>query len=481
MTATSAINWRDYINPRFELVLLLSAVFEISWTYGYFAIAVLALTQDQTMLSPFVYGGLFLLALYGSRLLLNMRLEKRPQQAGIIALAAASVLLGIRGTLYPQAGLLDLAWLGETVSALGRFFIAFSATGLMALCGMFAWWRGLALSQASFDFESVGFRFRGGVLLISLLALINTWSGRIDMTGMLTTYFMCALLAVALARQEDMGRTDSQVSLPLKGPWLAILAGSGLAVLALGALLGVALSPQGIAMIARWLSPLSPLLFVFLYALLFVAALIVELLFGLISMVLSGLGGRGSPFDGFKPAAPPPFEVLQQSNDLNALAAYLDPLRTACAAGLFIGMLIMLALSLNRLRGRPARTGNEVRESVPVSLDLNPFRRLRDWLRPPSFDFGADNVESIRRIYASLVRLAARRGFPRQDAETPYEFVTDLRAAWAATEAEERLITDAYVRVHYGEHSPTSDEMHQVRAAWERIKAQNQATAKPKT
>lgn len=473
MNESSAVNWREYFNPRLELVLLLSAGFEICWTYGYFAIALLSISQDRFALSPLVYAGLFLFALYGSRVLLNLKLRPRAWQAGVIALAAASVLVVIRATLFPLSGLFDFAWLGETVPALGRFFIAFSSTDLMALCGLYAWWRGLSLSQASFDFESVGFRFRGGVLLLALLALANTWTARIDMSGLLAGYFFCALLAVALARQEDMGRTDSQISLPLRGPWLGILAGSALAVLALGALLSLVLSPQGLGAIARLLSPLAPVIFVILYALLLVAALIVEALFGLISLIITRLGGSAGALDSFRLAPPPPFEVVQQSNDLTALAPYLDPLRTICAAGLFVGMLILLAISLNRMRGRPNNAGREVRESVPVSMSLNPLRRLRDWLRPPHFDL-ADDVESIRRIYASLVRLAARRGFPRREAETPYEFVPDLRAALAGVEAEERLITEAYVRVHYGEHRPSADEVRQVRAAWERIKLQNQ-------
>jgi len=473
MTDSAAFNWREHFNPRFELVLLLSALFEICWTYGFFAIGLLSLTGGRAALSPFMYGGTFLFALYSARLALNLRLAARARQALIIALVIASVLLLIRATLFPQAGLLDSGWIGETATALGRVFFAFSAADLLALCGIFAWYRGLTLSQASFDFESVGFRFRGGVILLAALALINTWNGQIDLSGLLAAYFLCALLAVALARQEDLGRTDSQVSLPLRGPWLAILAGSALAVLALGALLAAALSPQGVAVLGQALSPLRPLLVLALYLFLFIAGVIVEALVAVVTFVFSGLHRGGNPFEGFRPPPAIPLEQMTQSNDLSALAQVLDPLRTVCAVGLFLGMLVMLALALNRARARPNRAGHESRESVPVGLDLNPFRALRHWLRMPSLQPGADDAASIRRIYASLARLSAQRGFPRQDAETPYEFVPDLRAALAATESEERLITDAYVRVHYGEHAPSPDEMRQVRAAWERIKTQN--------
>jgi len=88
-------------------------------------------------------------------------------------------------------------------------------------------------------------------------------------------------------------------------------------------------------------------------------------------------------------------------------------------------------------------------------------------------EFDDGGVASIRRIYANLTRLAAQRGFPRRDAETPYEFIRGLRAAFPDAEFEERAITDAYVRVHYGEHDPTAEELQQVRVAWERIRAVN--------
>jgi hypothetical protein len=85
------------------------------------------------------------------------------------------------------------------------------------------------------------------------------------------------------------------------------------------------------------------------------------------------------------------------------------------------------------------------------------------------------DVASIKRIYANLVRLAARRGFPRREAETPYEFMGELRETLPSATAEERAITDAYVRVHYGEQSPAAEEVAQVKEAWKKIRAEDAA------
>src|SRR5205814_8991994 len=135
-------------------------------------------------------------------------------------------------------------------------------------------------------------------------------------------------------------------------------------------------------------------------------------------------------------------------------------------------LLLGLAFSMNRLR-KPTRTDDhESRENVPGSIDWNPLRRLRDWLRRPRIGLDEGGIASIRRIYANMARLAAQRGFPRRDAETPYEFVRELRAAFPDVEFEERTITEAYVRVHYGEHEPSAAEIEQVQDAWVRIKGQ---------
>jgi hypothetical protein len=73
---------------------------------------------------------------------------------------------------------------------------------------------------------------------------------------------------------------------------------------------------------------------------------------------------------------------------------------------------------------------------------------------------------SIRKTYASLVRLASASGFPREQSQTPYEYVCALLQAFPENAPEIRLITEAYVRVHYGERSFPPHYVQRVREAW---------------
>lgn len=57
-------------------------------------------------------------------------------------------------------------------------------------------------------------------------------------------------------------------------------------------------------------------------------------------------------------------------------------------------------------------------------------------------------------------------GYPRLEAETPYEYLTSLARVWPQAATETQLITQAYVRVRYGEIPETRAELEQILAAW---------------
>ena len=78
-------------------------------------------------------------------------------------------------------------------------------------------------------------------------------------------------------------------------------------------------------------------------------------------------------------------------------------------------------------------------------------------------------ANSIRRIYAQMVASATRRGYPRADSDTPYEYLPALNESWPGKSAHIRTITEAYVRVHYGELPESSEELDAIRSAWEEI------------
>ncbi|MGC9332558.1 MAG: DUF4129 domain-containing protein, partial [Anaerolineae bacterium] len=77
---------------------------------------------------------------------------------------------------------------------------------------------------------------------------------------------------------------------------------------------------------------------------------------------------------------------------------------------------------------------------------------------------------SVRRIYANLQRLAKDAGYPRSPAQTPYEYLETLYRALPGSEADVRVITEAYVNAHYGQVPDTREELQRIRACWEQVR-----------
>ncbi|MGD2143937.1 MAG: DUF4129 domain-containing protein, partial [Anaerolineae bacterium] len=78
---------------------------------------------------------------------------------------------------------------------------------------------------------------------------------------------------------------------------------------------------------------------------------------------------------------------------------------------------------------------------------------------------------TIRRIYAHMAQLAARRGYPRAIDETPYDYLPTLREAFPENQDEVEQITESYVAVHYGELPERREDLYAVRSAWRQIEA----------
>jgi hypothetical protein len=105
------------------------------------------------------------------------------------------------------------------------------------------------------------------------------------------------------------------------------------------------------------------------------------------------------------------------------------------------------------------------------------FRRGRDALNNAlhtigRFGMGRDLLAAltVRRAYAQMVRLAARQGFPRGVSQTPYEYRVTLAQAFPGGQAAIDTLTEAYVRVHYGEVPEGSEALQTVVQALEAFK-----------
>jgi hypothetical protein len=150
---------------------------------------------------------------------------------------------------------------------------------------------------------------------------------------------------------------------------------------------------------------------------------------------------------------------------------------TVVALALVVGLILW---AMNAVIGR-RQEGDEERETVfstglmaQALRDL--FKNSQDRLGAllgQARQFGLGGLFAaftIRRIYAQMSILAARRGYPRAKADTPLEYRPALRKAFPGCEPDIERITQAYLGVRYGELPETPEDLDAVRRAWEQLR-----------
>ncbi|MFQ5813158.1 MAG: DUF4129 domain-containing protein, partial [Anaerolineae bacterium] len=346
---------------------------------------------------------------------------------------------------------------------------------------LFLWWRGISIGQRSLTFQGVAFSFRLGVLLLVVSTSLLSISATSNSTVFILPFFFFSLMAVALARVEEVNRAKGGVGAPFNVAWLAILIGTIAAVLITAWLVSRVYSIEGFAQIFRWLRPIfDPLLRVVEYVLTLLIRLLSPFLEWLFRILQEAFAGLTQNVENFNLTPAPPLEFPEQE-PIKTPRLLMDALRYVCLGLTGAGILAALALGLRRRLDRQRR-GDEVRESLWSSAALTDgmLSSLRDgWDRlkdmaglvgrfGPGLRFYA--AVSIRKIYANMARLAAKQGFPRQPAQTPYEYLPALGLAFPDCQAEATAITEAYVKVHYGEVPENIRELQRIRECWQQIR-----------
>ena len=419
------------------------------------------------------------------RLLSAAGVLRKQQQIVIFVALFLTLLISWRGLLYAPRPIADLGWLAEFSSHLGdlgnpswgRDFVVFSFV-------LLAWWRGLRLAQLTPDIQRAGFRLRAGVLLLAPLGLLlfavgNIWGA----TPFVLLYFLAGLTAVSVIRAEQIEREQSGFAASLTPRWILTIVATSLLVVMTAGLVGAVISGEASQLITGRLAPvwttiwaitavslstviylLSPLLYVF--------SLLVTLLSNLFSRIFA-LAGAGLDAN-----AMPSQGALQSFNDLidqtNPISFAFPPIFTrALIVSVMIISAAMIVLFLTRQFRQPqvaARTGVASEKLAaanrpPASLTERLLQRLGLIARWRT-------AVSIRHIYDNMCRAAAATGHPRGASETPYEYLAALTAVWPGNQSDCRLITEAYIRVRYGEVPETEDELKAIQTAWQRLSTQ---------
>jgi len=474
-TLISRLDWRR------ELLQLTVLAMESCWLYPWVALLDQWLTGQVRFPSPLELFVLLVGLLWISRLVQRLPTGLGVRQILLIPIVLLSVLVVIKRQLYPGYPWLSGAWITAAGRNLTRMSSEMPAEVEVFVIVLYCWWRALNMSQKTLDAGTVGFYFRVGVAGLVWYLLITIFAQAMDVTHLAFAFFFFGLVSMALARALEVDLVHKGAHSPFSGPWLSIVLGAVIGTLVIAMLMTLILSRQTATVILTGLRPLTKVLSTALYYIFMVIAYLMQPLINVLVTALneSLRAAFGSEGPMFEPARPPNLEGLPGAEPPWWLGI------CHWAAMIFflaIGLLIVIT-TLRRWQQKRQAENDLTRESIWSAEEFGAGLRgalrnswgkvgdLADLVRRYGVGRKLYSALSVRKIYASLVELATEQGFPRPPAATPYEYLPSLRRAFPQHGRELATITEAYVRVHYGEVPASNEELAQIRGCWEQIRA----------
>jgi hypothetical protein len=433
---------------------------------------------------PLPFWGLLAL-FFGAYLLASLmarsELTADRRQAATAGIVLLSALIVIRLHVYPGRPVFNLTWVADMVESLFSLLNILPPDLLVLILAMVAWWRGIVASRQEADIDQIWYRFRLGVLALLVYLIVAAFGPPPEVTGLLFGFFFFGLMSVALARILELGGIHSS-SLGSR-QWVSVLAGAILGSLALALLASLLFSQGAVRTVLGWFRPLVRLVELLLW---YLVSALAYLIWPLLEMLLNfarsvtadQLGILMSPL--MSPLASPE-EIAEQATREYGLGSFC---KATAVVLIVVGGLFLVSVAIRRLAERRDERNQDERESLWSSGDL--VKDLQDGLRRTLEGLrnlgrrearGQRSAATIRKMYASVVDMAEEAGYPRDLAETPYEHREILYQAFPGGESAVDAITEAYVRVHYGEVPDTREEMEQLRRYYREL--QGLVTKKP--
>jgi hypothetical protein len=406
------------------------------------------------------------------------------KQALTAGLTLLSAFVAIRFQIYAGRPFWDVNWIAEMVDRLFAMFSLLPPELLTIVLVFIGWWRGIVASRQEYDNQRTWFHFRLGVviLLVYFVVTIFDRDGRVDLSLVIFAYFFFGLMSIALARIQELGGIHSS-TLGSK-QWIAVLIASTLGNLGLTLLASLLFSRQVLRTVLSGFQPLWRSLMQVAWFMLSIIFYLAWPLIDWLTLWIKQIVSEGT-FVGISPLMSPlvnPLEAVETEEAVNAMPYC----RALTIITIVVGGLLLVTGAIRRLSQQQAEREDLERESLLSSANLmddlkNSLRQGLDRLRAFAGQFESQHrrsAASIRKIYASMVDLATEAGYPRRPAETPYEYRTALYEAFAGGQDAVDTITEAYVRVHYGEVPGTREEMDRIVHCWQEV--QTLVVTKPK-
>ena len=472
--------------PWREIAILALMVMEVSWVTPWFRSLTPAAYAIPAWRVFLIFLGIILAAHLTARLLAFLKLRTRLRQGITLALLAASILIGLKMLLYPHESVPFFELLNRPLRSLMDWKTLIPDEFVIIVVVLIGWWRGIALAQEHIGPGLVQSALWTGVGMFVAFVFINTLVTGEEVGNVIYLFLVSGLLAMAAARLAVVRTLRGGRQSTFDRRWLLGVIAAALLVVGLAAVAGQLANDS-----LQWVGYVLLGLFGFL-------AVLVWLVFSpLLALVIylakSWSGGSKAVSDlvnnlvemqeGMREFISRISTVLEESGIIQALQRSMSALRSVFLWGIVAAVVagVVLWVAMQLWKDRPRRKLDEEQQSLLGQGDL--WRLLQAALRKrmEGLKEGLANIVDLRRrqreraaarirqVYADLLDLCVTLGHPRPDAHTPLEFLPDLQAIFPALDAETGTITQAYLRVRYGQLPERREEVEEVEQAWKQI------------
>jgi hypothetical protein len=466
-------HWR----PWREVAILALIIMDLCWIVPWFRSFTPATHANSSARAFLILGSMLLTVHLLARWMNYAYLRMDYRRVALVIMFIFSFIVGLRILLYGP----ESVSLGELIDRPLRAFTDWSgiipAEFLVLLFVFLVYRRAISLAQASIGPLLVKRNFQLGILMFVAFVFLNTIATGETPGFLLYLFTFAGLIAMAASRIYVLSKLRGGGQSPFDRRWF----------------LGIFLSTLAVVALAAWIAGFASLRLVFLeriFGLVFqVFAFLITILITPIIYLLFLLVSR---FEFPSDAALRLLSALEQlRTTLRQLAesfafrlnflGWLARLKPLLLWSVAIALVLLVVGSITRWWIREQAKDPDERQSLLGGVTL--LRLLGHSLRNGLLQIGQGLAElarlrygqrllaaaRIRRIYAELMDLSEALNAPRAEAQTPLEFLPTLMGLFPESEIELNTITQAYLRVRYGELPETRAEVMEVETAWDWI------------
>jgi len=336
----------------------------------------------------------------------------------------------------------------------------------MGFCGLI-WLLGYTVPQEKVNYSTISFRLQMGILAVLIFSQVTGSAPPVFL------FFLLAPLALFLARWAT---SISHGATALRSPNLGHSLLAGASAMVPGTALILLLSPEVAHAIVDWLSNISMKLSDWLEARHKAAATPSgEFKFNFSCSM--------RPEEVVPPLTPMPHPPpSEEATGISPVVIWI------IAFVIFLAIITLIAFALRRRKGRRKPLPIEpVRFQIRI-VSLNMLRSLislfpqllkklwlwltslfQRWRKRPKPSEEA--LISIRALYRSLLRWAARQGVARMPSQTPLEHLVLLEQRFPQQQDDLKQIAEVYLLARYGQRPTSQEEFHRVKKTWQRTVA----------